>query len=109
MIKDCNETEIKEANILIKNIPEKLNFCENRHYLFCPVCVHSRNFADRSHLRVHLENVHHIYGQLLSDFLDNAIESRSLDLEEFAAEYNKTDKNYAAGLQMNDLHKESVQ
>ena len=34
MIKDCNETEIKEANILIKNIPEKLNFCENRHYLF---------------------------------------------------------------------------
>ncbi|WP_400208833.1 hypothetical protein [Candidatus Methanomassiliicoccus intestinalis] len=37
----------------------------------CPVCLRARDFQDRAHLRTHLENVHRVYGSMLTRILDD--------------------------------------
>lgn len=109
MIDNRNKTSDEETYVSGKNISIESNLCKNKHNLFCPICIRSHSFSDRSHLRIHLEDVHRVYGRLLLDVLDDAIENGSLDLEEFAREYDKISKNNLMSCQILNFHKEGIQ
>lgn len=109
MTYNCNETNDKKAEISDKNISRKSDSCGSRHNLFCPICVRSHSFINRSHLKVHLEEVHRVHGRLLTEILDNSIDSGSLDLEEFTKEYNKFSKNDSINWQTTNFPKEGIQ
>lgn len=109
MTYNCNETGDKKTDISSKNVSKGSSLCESRRNLFCPVCICSHSFKDRSRLRVHLEEVHHVYGRLLTELLDNSINSGSLNLEKFTKEYHKISKNYSINWQTANFPKEGIQ
>lgn len=109
MTYNYNGSGDKKADISGKNVSKGSDLCESRHNLFCPICIRSHSFTDRSHLKVHLEEVHSVYGRLLTELLDNSINSGSLDLEEFTKEYHEISKNYSISWQTANVPKGGIQ
>ncbi len=109
MTDNCNKTGDEKVDISGKNVSKGSDLCENRHNLFCPVCIRSHSFTDRSHLKIHLEEVHRVYGRLLTELLDNSINSGSLDLEEFTEEYHRISKDYSINWQTANFPGEGTQ